>query len=159
MTPEAARRLQQLADQNKGQLDTDTIIRDARRKDSPLHGFFEWDQKKAHAIYLRERARDLIRTWYVVLESERSKRPNRVRAMVSLPVERSTDRGPQPRAYFLTEKVMKDPPRRNLLLQEALRDLRAIKAKYAALQELAEVMTVIDRAISTSGDDDLADAA
>ena len=55
MTPEqreaVKKRLIEIEEANGGRLTPDAVVRDAKRKDSPLHSCFEWDVKKAAAAH------------------------------------------------------------------------------------------------------------
>lgn len=58
---------------NGGRLTADDVVRDAKRKDSPLHAFFEWDTKKAAAAYWVQQARDLITSVRINVVTEQTK--------------------------------------------------------------------------------------
>jgi hypothetical protein len=64
MTPEEREavkdRLAKLEAANGGVLTPDSVVADAKRKDSPLHRFFTWDIKAAAAAYWVQQARTLI---------------------------------------------------------------------------------------------------
>lgn len=74
MTPEqreaVKKRLIEIEEANGGRLTPDAVVRDAKRKDSPLHACFEWDTKKAAAAYWIEQARTLITSIRVVVKTE-----------------------------------------------------------------------------------------
>jgi hypothetical protein len=60
-TREAIReRLQQIADVNGGLLTPEAVVSDARKKTSPLHGQFTWNQKDAAYQYWIAQARTLM---------------------------------------------------------------------------------------------------
>jgi hypothetical protein len=50
-----------------GRLTPEAVVEDAKREDSPLHGFFKWDLQTAAEIYWLDRARQLIRAVKVVI--------------------------------------------------------------------------------------------
>jgi hypothetical protein len=52
--------LEKLVD-SKGKLDPEVVVKVARRKAHPLHGYFEWDDKKAAHAHRIDQARALIR--------------------------------------------------------------------------------------------------
>jgi hypothetical protein len=53
-------RLEHLAAANGGRLTPEAVVADAKCKDSPLHGHFTWDIKKAAYAHWIEQARTLI---------------------------------------------------------------------------------------------------
>lgn len=53
-----------------GRLTPLAVVDDARRPDSPLHEFFEWDSDKAALQYQLDQARTLIRAVKVVITTE-----------------------------------------------------------------------------------------
>ena len=74
MTPEqreaVKKRLIEIEEANGGRLTPDAVVRDAKRKDSPLHSCFEWDVKKAAEAHWIEQARDLITSIRIVVRTE-----------------------------------------------------------------------------------------
>lgn len=54
--------LQEIADAHSGRITPDLVVAEAKKKDSPLHAYFEWDVKKAAAKYWLDQARVLIQT-------------------------------------------------------------------------------------------------
>lgn len=125
------------------ELTTEAILNEARKKTSPLHDAFEWDAKKAHSIYLMDRARALIREYWI--EVNNGNELVKIRGSVSLPTPDDFD-GPR-RAYYSTRKVLSDGDMRQRMLEQALRELSAFRRKYATLTELAAVFAVIDQAV------------
>ena len=61
-------RVQWLHDKN-GRVTPDMVVEDAKRKDSPLHGEFEWDVKKAAAAHWVDRAREIISSVIIVIKT------------------------------------------------------------------------------------------
>lgn len=55
-------RLASLADANDGRLTADLVVKDAEDDTSPLHKYFEWDDKKAAHQHRLDTARALIRS-------------------------------------------------------------------------------------------------
>jgi hypothetical protein len=63
-------RLEEIREANGGILSAEAIVEDARQKDSPLHGEFEWHVKTAAYQYWLDTARKLIRSVRVVVSEE-----------------------------------------------------------------------------------------
>lgn len=129
--------------ENGAELTTEAILAEARKKDSPLHDEFEWDAKKAHQIYLMDKARALIREYWI--EINNGNELVKIRGAVSLPTPEDYD-GPR-RAYYSTRKALSDTEMRQKVLDQALRELSAFRRKYSTLNELASVFAAIDAAI------------
>lgn len=63
-------RLAEIAKANGGILTPESVVEDAKSKQSPLHGQFEWNVKKAAHQYWLDQARNLIRTVRVAVTEE-----------------------------------------------------------------------------------------
>lgn len=76
MTPDektaVRQRLAEIEAANGGRLTPDMVVKDAKRKDSPLHTHFEWDSKKAAEAYWVIQARELITSVRVEVRTENS---------------------------------------------------------------------------------------
>ena len=53
-----------------GQLTPALVVKDAKRADSPLHDYFEWDDTVAAAQWREEQARQLVRSVRVTIETD-----------------------------------------------------------------------------------------
>jgi sugar-specific transcriptional regulator TrmB len=99
------------------------VVADAKRRDSPLHSYFEWDNGKAAHAWRIEQARTLIRTVMVVVRTE--KQSVSVVAYVRDPDQESGDQG-----YVSTLKLLDD------------KDL----ARSALVEEFSRAASVMRRA-------------
>lgn len=66
-------RLHAIAQAHKGNLTANDVVKDARNRTSPLHAFFEWDDKKAGEKYRRIQANELITSFYIEVHVEEKK--------------------------------------------------------------------------------------
>ena len=121
--------------ESQGRLTPHEVVEASRPDDAPLHSAFEWDDAKAAEKYRETQASYIIRSVEVVPEG--SSKPTR--AFVSLVINENE------REYHEINKVLRIRSERELLLEEAKRELTAFKNKYAVLEELADVFTVIDK--------------
>lgn len=138
MAPVAMQKeVMRLAQEAGGVLKPAALVRSAEPADSPIHGWFEWDDGAAAQAWRIEQARQLIQVTVTTIEKPKAE-PVTVRALVSLPRDR-TEGG-----YRLTTAVLGDAELREEMLADALDELHRIKTKYATLRELAPVFTVID---------------
>jgi hypothetical protein len=116
--------------QRYGSVSAHTVLREAKKKSSPLHNYFEWDDSKAAQKWRMHEARMLIATAKVYV-SEVS--PETVRAFVSL----KTDEG---RRFVETAEALTDDQiaaelfetllRRMNSLEEQLRLMNLYKGSY-----------------------------
>jgi hypothetical protein len=107
---------------------------------SALHKCFEWDDSTAARQYRIWQARSLIALHIVTEKGERK--------MVSLSIDRTNGGG-----YREIDDVMREPGLRNILLQDALLELRRVKHRYNSVKELAKVWGEIDLADKSALED------
>jgi len=148
MTPEqreaVKKRLIEIEEANGGRLTPDAVVRDAKRKDSPLHACFEWDVKKAAAAHWIEQARDLITSISIVVRTERTN----VSAVfyVRDPSCKSSEQG-----YVSVTKVRTDADMaREVLVSEFSRVadmLRRARELAAALDAASEVESLLQTVV------------
>ena len=144
MTPEqreaVKKRLIEIEEANGGRLTPDAVVRDAKRKDSPLHSCFEWDVKKAAAAHWIEQARDLITSIRIVVKTDHTN----VSAVyyVRDPAAKSGEQG-----YVSVTKVRTDADMaREVLVAEFGRVadmLRRARELAAALEAQSEVEALL----------------
>jgi hypothetical protein len=77
-------RIQELIDRY-GDVSAEDVLKDAKKKSSPLHDFFEWDDAKASRLYRLEQARMMVRSVEIVVIDSRGKEV-RPRAFLQVPV-------------------------------------------------------------------------
>lgn len=144
MKAAVAERLAQLF--STGHRSIDEIVDDARNPSSPLHSEFIWDPEKAHIIYLKERARALIRQWYVE-EVNGKDVPQKLRGAFSLPelIEDEEFVMRPARSYYTANEIFNSPVLEDRLLQTALAELNAFRRKYGKLKRLSGLFSEIDR--------------
>ena len=121
--------------QKHGVLTPQAVVRDARKKTSPLHSAFEWDDAVAARGQRLDRARDIIRSVTVTITGVDEDDTKIVRAFLY-----TGD------AYEDLHTVLSTVEKRPALLTAALSELNAVRRRYAALSELAEVFAALDRA-------------
>lgn len=115
----------------------DTIVAAARKRGSPAHSLFQWnDAAAAHEQRLIV-ARRLYGSLVVEAVVYKRDRPEvfQVKALV-----RGSREGP----YEPVAEVMSNRSKRDYLLAQCLRELKAIRREYSTLSELAIVFAAID---------------
>jgi hypothetical protein len=121
-----------------GDISPQDVVNDARNPKSPLHNEFEWDDTEAAKQYRLEQARYILRSYSAVWVEE-SVEVKSV-AMVSLEADNTA-------VYRSSRKVLSNKALREKWKEQALRELRTWRAKYAAVKELAEVFKAVDKII------------
>ena len=114
-----------------GSITPEAVVEDSVDPSAPLHGCFEWDDKKAAHKYRITQAQGIIRCIVSVDTPASPETP--VRAFVSTKQE-----------YKPITVVLDDEVARAELLHSALCELENFKRKYATLQELAGVFGAIE---------------
>lgn len=121
---------------NGGRLTPASVVNAARPKSSPLHAFFEWDDKVAGDKYRLHQASQLIRSVRMtVREGTDDEGPLRLRVWHSV----DDGGGPTP-AYKPLDEVAADPVMRQMVLQAAARDWQALRRRYQHLSEFLELV-------------------
>lgn len=100
-------------------------------KQSALYREFEWDNSEAAQQYRLGQARRLIQLHIVDSGGER--------AAISLSIDRGKGGG-----YRMISDVARTKRLREVMLLDALAELRRIRRKYDRLSELAKVFSAID---------------
>ena len=111
-----------------GVIEPETVVAESQTPSAPLHSCFEWDDEKAAHKYRITQAQNIIRAIVVVDEA---KQPE-TRAFVNVQ-----------REYHPVSVVVRNPEKREILLQNALNELRWFERKYNTLQELSNVFAAI----------------
>jgi hypothetical protein len=138
----AGRELERIKDQNYGDLSAPLVVDEARPEDAVLHPAFEWDNFVAAEKHREDQARRLIRSVRIVEQSESDDdrdEPETTIAYVS--VGSPTEGGSR---YVTTARALSDEDMRERVLHDAIKGLRAWRARYGQLSELAAIIKVID---------------
>lgn len=128
--------IEMLRKQCKGELTPEDILADAKHDNSPLHSFFEWSDSAAAHQYRLQQARGLIRAVVAVYTREDAPAV-RTRAYVHVPESKTPH-------YREMTHAMSQKKTRQMVLQQAWRELRAWKARYEHLKEFADLVQVIE---------------
>jgi hypothetical protein len=118
-----------------GELTPQAVVDAARRKNSPLNSYFEWDDRVAGEAYRIVQAQDLIRRQFKVYARDK-RGPKHVREYVSVYQAGGSDTG----AYRLTEEVVVDPISEAILLREFQRDIDNLKRRYGHFKEFGRLV-------------------
>jgi len=120
-----------------GRLNAEDVVEAARDPNSPLHQYFTWSDSEAAERWRMQEAQNLIRSFSIYNEELKI----RVRALTSLEDDREEGGG-----YRWTIDVLQRPDLREQYLISALKDLEAVRKRYAHVQELVALWQAIDEA-------------
>ena len=127
----ANKELEAIAQNNGGVIDPQTVVDVSRSEDAPLHNLFEWDDSVAAEKYRVSQARFIIRNITVCEDAK--------------PTVRQFVHAVQP-GYVTIHTVLKNEEMKAALLDRAVADMAAFRAKYRALEELYEVVATMEKA-------------
>ena len=119
----------------KGVVTARDIVDRARPKNSPIHDLFEWDNKIAAEKWRLHTATQVL---CCLVKTDEDSTPQK--AYVNIEVKEATKTG----IYANIKKAMSDAETREVVLQNALNELKAFKAKYSHLSELAKIFEEIE---------------
>lgn len=129
-------RLEKLRREQKGELTPQDVVDDARKKTSPLHTFFEWDDGAAAEQHRLAQARGLIRAVVAVYVNE--KQPaRRMHAFVHIPEGETSH-------YRATHLALGTEKTRDVVLRQAWREFQGWRRRYADLKEFSELFIKAD---------------
>lgn len=123
--------LDRISEKNGGELSAARVVAEARRKSSPIHPFFEWDDPKAANLWREHQARHLMNCVVVVVKAEGSEEAQSLRAFHVVSVEAEEDEESS-RAYVPIARVAKDPAMAEQVIGQAKADLKVWKDRYEA---------------------------
>lgn len=120
-----------------GECTASLLLEEARNKKSQLHSLFEWDDTVAAEKFRLDQATKII-TAVAVIYDNNNEEPIITRAFVNV--------GAKNNGSFITmATALSNEKSRSIVFQHALEELQTFKAKYAGLQELAELFKSIDK--------------
>ena len=117
-----------------GELTPDIVVQAATPEDHPLHHRLEWNDTVAGAKYRKQQAHQLIRSVRVTYR-DASDQEKSVRALIAMPRPASLISQYEP-----VEDVINNKFKKQLMLQEAERAWRNLKARYNNLAEFAAIV-------------------
>lgn len=125
--------------QENGYITPEMVWKAAEDPDSPIHGDFEWNERKAAENHWRERARNMV-NHIVVVRTYDEPADEALRAFVSVVVSEKE------RAYVDIETVKSDEEMRQDLIDDILAKLKAFQKRYEQITELDSIWAEITKA-------------
>jgi hypothetical protein len=134
----------QLRQQHGGELDAETLVKEAKSKSCPIHDSFEWDNKIAGHEHRLTQARQMMAAIAVYEETpEGPTQPIRYTVAVT---PRVVEPEAMKKAYVPMKEALADAERRQEVVRQAFRDARAWETRYRGIKELAGVFEALDKA-------------
>jgi hypothetical protein len=128
--------LELIRKEKKGEITPNDLVADAEHDNSPLHGFFEWDQGKAAHEHRLDQARRLIRSVVAIYVTD-NQPAVRMHAYTHV-------REGETSHYRETSHALSQKKTRELVLLQAWRELRAWRDRYRHLEAFAKLIPVIE---------------
>lgn len=119
------------------------VVNAAKPKNSPLHRFFEWDDKVAAAKYREQEARHLIACVYVRDSDSETSQP--VRAFVNIKADAEDNETAQ--GYVSQGAMLKNPGLQQQIIRYASEQLILWRKKFGNYQEFYQVAKAIDETV------------
>ncbi len=117
-------------------LTAEAVVDQARKKSSPLHNLFEWDDEKASEMWRFQQARVLINEVKVIVEDKEYYAFENISVQVE---------GEEPRReYFERSEIMSNEDLRKQIVAKALEQLMYWKEKYRQYNEFTSIVKEID---------------
>ena len=123
----------------KGKLSEGDVLADARKKSSPLHSFFEWDDTAAAERYRLEQAASLIRRVKVTVIPAEDADPVQVRAYVAMREIAQVTDDVAPGSYVAIQDVAGQTAYELSLRDSMRRDVARLQKRYENTSLLFEV--------------------
>ena len=138
------KRLEYLAAENGGRLTPENVVKDAKKKSSPLHNldcWNGWNEKVAAEAHWISSARALIRDVRVVITEEK-------RIVKSVAYVRDPTMGPKEQGYVAVDALKKE---RDLARDAVQRELKYAKAAINRAIEVADALGLADEVAELLG--------
>ena len=154
----AADAVRKLAEKHGGTITPEIVLADAKRKGSPLHAFFTWEDGKAAEKYRLHEASMLIRRIKVTYHHS-DNQSIKVRAFVNVvePDDDATEEeledaamnGRQRGIYVGFAEALKVDSYRDQIVRQCQRDVETFRGKYSAISEASRIIDAMDHFSAT----------
>ena len=113
------------------------ILNDAKKKNTPYHEYFNWDDSLAAEEYRINQARQLIGSIMQVTIIHEEEEPQEIRCFVNV-IDEKGERGYVKTAYAMTKPILM-----NQVVQQALKEVESWRKRYKEYQELGKIHRAI----------------
>jgi len=131
----------------KNGLTAEAIIEQAKKKNNPLHDFFDWDDTKAAHKWRLQQARVLINEVKVVVENKEYYAFENV----SIEIEADSEEGTTKKEYFTRSEILNDKEKRAQIVNRAYNYLLYWKEQYQTYTEFEPIVKSIEKVKKSNG--------
>jgi hypothetical protein len=146
LTDEQAQRfgehIETIMEGRDGDATAQVVYEDARKKRSPLHSFFEWDDAVAAEAYRLDQAEYIVRSIHRVVKHDDGSEEE-VLAFHSVVVVRPD--ATAERTYATLARVLSEEELRSQILARAMHEFEQWRKRYNQYQELAPLFKVYEK--------------
>ncbi len=140
--------LQGLYEKNDKRIDPEIVLKDAKKKGSPIHDCFEWDDKIAAHSHRLVTARKIIASVTVV--TKKGNKSVIVRSFVNVKTDKNGNFTTNPfghtDSYYVSiADALEDDEIKMYTFEMAMQELGNFKRKYKDLMEFAKLFDFIDK--------------
>ena len=129
------KRIKELSSQNKDKITSKIVIEDAKKKSSPLHDAFEWNNSKAADKYRLHQAALLVGHIFEVYVYNNKK--------VERPMCYNFYKGEKVRYSMTAETIMKRTDLKQRMLAQALWEISSWQNRYNQYEDLIKIFNAI----------------
>ena len=129
-------------EKENGEVTKESFLNASRPEDSPTHNCFEWDDTKAAEKFRLHQSLNVINAVQVIVVSEeKDNKEKRVPAFVKVTTQTAKEQA----SYNSISIALSDKIKREIVLKNAVKELKSFKQKYSQRKELAKVFEEIDK--------------
>lgn len=130
--------IDQIIEETEELVSPELIVQNAKKKRSPLHDFFTWDDTEAAIKYRIQEANYLLRHITVVVKFEGSDEEEDIKAFPNIKI---TQKDCQEQGYTTMEIVKKNTDYLDVLIEDAHNELTGWRNRYKQYRDLQKFET------------------
>jgi len=122
-----------------GSINPQLVVKEAKKKKSVLHDYFEWDNEKAGETYRLWQARKLSRDIIEIISTDNGEEiESQLFIHVTEPEQENPDK------YVIQQVALIDPVYQEQILHRALSEINVWRKRYNDLKRLIPIFQAID---------------
>ena len=138
-------RLEVLFEENDGIVTPDIVVDDARKEESPLHEYFDWDDAVAGDKWRKTQAGYLLRSIHVVIKRDDGEEEDtRFTYNVTVTEQDDDEEEPEERSVYVSvQTVLTDAEKRAQVIERAWKQLKSWQSRWQQYKEFSKVFAAI----------------